>query len=196
MKGVILFIISISFFCCKTSRNGYSKMPQEKYNFEYMSNLTSKATQSNDTIVFLTLGGGYMRGVEHYHYSVKKINEKTFVQRISNFQKFRLIEIPSSTFPWTYITDNINRFVSDTIKNEKKIITEDGKILQQQIASHGPTTSLRIKLGKTEHKIYLAPLVNSCNNGNINLELIDKTKRSILTLDYKPSEQIKYKWER
>ena len=196
IKIYSVILIAIYLSCCKTSRNGYSKMAQVKYDFDYMNNMTSELIKTNDTIIFLTLGGGYMRGIEHNYYSIKKDGEKTFVQRVSNFQKFRVVEINSSNFPWLYIKDNFDKFTLDTIKNYKEIKTDDGKTLYQGSASHGKTTSLNIKLGNSLHKIFLEPLVDSYNIGNINLDLIDKIKAAILTLGYEPSEQIKYKWER
>jgi len=179
-------------FGCKN----LTKMPQVKYELAEERKNEFASTNQIDTIIFLTLGSGYLRGSEHNHYTVIKKNDKTIVKRTSNFQKFKPTEISSLSFPWHFLINNYDKLVSDTIKNEKVIVTEAGKILYQQSANHGPTTFLRVKLGETEHEIYLAPLVDSYNIGNINLDLIDKIKTSILTLDYKPSERIRYKWER
>jgi hypothetical protein len=172
------------------------KVPQAKYDLSEERKTEYERLSKNDTVIFLTLGSGYFTGSEQNHYSVTKRNDKTIVNRTSNFQKFEKIEISSSSFPWQYILDNYDKFVSDIIKTEKKIITEDGKILYQQAASHGQTTFLKVKLGETEHQIYLAPLVDSYNQGNINLDLIEKTKKTILTLEFKPREKINYQRER
>ena len=188
---ILVFLTVLNIGCMNMS-----KMPQVKYDLSEERKTEYESLSHNDTVIFLTLGSGYLRGSEHNHYSVTKRNDKTIVNRTSNFQKFENIEISSSSFPWLYILDNYDNFVSNTIKTEKKIIAEDGKILYQQAASHGPTTFLKVKLGKAEHQIYLAPLVDSYNEGNINLDLIEKIKNAILTLDYKPREKIKYKWER
>jgi hypothetical protein len=172
-------------------------MPQVKYDLaEERKKEYEEISKQVDTIIFLTLGSGYMRGLEHNHFTVIKKNDKTIVKRTSNFQKFKQTEISSSSFPWQFVRDNFDKFVKDSIKNEKKIVTEDGRIMYKQSASHGPTTFLLVKLGDNEHQIYLAPLVDSYNEGNLNLVLIERIKNTILSLDYKPRERIKYKWER
>jgi|GEM_PF-6607070 len=196
IKSVLFFLTSFYLVGCKTSENGYSKMSQVRYDLTEERKKEYESFNQIDTVVFLTLGSGYLRGSEHNHYTVTKRNDKTIVTRTSNFQKFKQTEISSSSFPWEFLVDNFDKFIYDTIKNEKKIVAEDGRILYQQSASHGPTTFLKVKLGEKEHKIYLAPLVDSYNEGNINLDLIERIKNTILTLDYKPSEKIKYKWER
>lgn len=196
IKSTLFFLASCYFVSCKTSKNGYSKMPQDRYNLMEERKKEYESSNQNDTVVFLTLGSGYLRGSEHNHYTITKRNDKTIVSRTSNFQKFKQTEISSSSFPWKFLVDNFDKFINDTIKNEKKILAEDGRILYQQSASHGPTTFLKLKLGEKEHKIYLAPLVDSFNEGNINLDLIERIKNAILTLDYKPVKKVKYKWER
>ena len=188
---ILVFLTVINIGC-----NNMSKMPLTKYDLSEVRKTEYESLSHSDTVIFLTLGSGYLRGSEHNHYTVTKRNDKTIVNRTSNFQKFEKIEISSSSFPWLYILDNYDKFISDTIKTEKKIITEDGKVLYQQGASHGPTTFLKVKLGEFEHQIYLAPLVDSYNEGNKNLDLIEKVKNTILSLDYKPKERIKFKWER
>jgi hypothetical protein len=193
------FIVLIGFIAMtllNASCKNISKIPQVKYNLSEVSKKDYEIFNYNDTVVFLKLGSGYLRGSEHNYYSVKKKNGKTIVDRISNFQKFKTIEISSSNFPWKYIIENFDKFTLDTIKTEEKIVTEDGRTIHGKAASHGPTTFMKVKLGETEHQIYLAPLVDSFNDGNINLDLIEKTKNSIILLDFIPSERIKYKRER
>lgn len=193
IKGwsIVVFLTIVNMGCMNIT-----KMPQDKYDLSKEMKWEYESLGQNDTVIFLTLGSGNIRGSEHNHYFVTKICDKTFVQRTSNFQKFEKIEISSLSFPWSYIHDHYEKFISDTIKTDKKITAEDGKVLYQQAASDGPTTFLKVKLGRAEHQIYLAPLVDSYNEGNINLDLIEKIKNSIINLAYTPSDRIKYKWER
>lgn len=196
IKIVLFFLTSFYFVGCKTSKNGYSKMPHVQHDLTEERKKEYESFNQIDSVVLLTLSSGYKTGSEHNHYTITKRNDKTIVTRTSNFQKFKQTEISSSSFPWEFLVDNFDKFIDDTIKNEKKILAKDGRILYQQSASHGPTIFLKVKLGEKEYEIYLAPLVDSYNEGNINLDLIQRIKNTILTLDYRPSEKIKYKWER
>jgi hypothetical protein len=182
---ILVFLTVLNIGCKNMSR-----MPQARYDLLEEKKTEYESLSHNDTVIFLTLGS---MGSEHNHYSVTKRNDKTIVNRTSKFQKFERIEISSSSFPWLYILDNNDKFVSDTIKTEKKIITEDGEILYPVAKRHGSATFLKVKLGETEHQIYL---VDNYNEGNINLDLIEKIKNTILSIDYKPRERIEYKWER
>jgi hypothetical protein len=163
-------------------------MPQVKYDFDYMNNMTSELIKTNDTIVFLTLGGGYMRGVEHNYYSIKKEGEKTFVQRVSNFQKFKAVEIKSSNFPWLYIKDNFDNFTLDTTAQES--INPTGVLVIGTFSEQGPKkcsgieikqyseTTMTDRLKKFFDKIKCITVDHKTPFDTIqNLDLIDSFRR-------------------
>ncbi len=173
-----------------------SKMPQAKYDLSEERKMDYESFNQIDTVIFLTLGSGYLRGSEHNYYLITKKSDKTIVKRTSNFQRFNQTEISSTSFPWQFLIENFDKFINDPIIDEIRIETKDGILIQKLSGSHGRTTFLKVILGEKVHQINMEPLVDINNIGNKNLDLIEKIKNSILTLEYKPSERIRYKWER
>jgi hypothetical protein len=194
LLSVILLIII--FNCCRTAKNGYSRMPRVKYDFDCMSAMKSKLIKTNDTVIVLQFGNGSVRGTQHNFYSIVKKGKRTEIHRVSNFQKFKKQKIVSFQFPWLYIIDNSEKFKLDTIKNYREIKNADGSISYQDAPSYGRTISVHIRLGNYLHNELLFKEFDTRNKGNSNLDLIEKVRALVDSLNYVPKEQGRYKWER
>ena len=185
-------LLILGFFSCKN----WSKTPQVRYDLSKERKQNYENKSKNDTIIFITLGGGYKKDTEHNYYSISKLNSKTTIQRTSNFQKFKTLEIESIDFPWSFLFENYNKLKNDRIVTEIRE-TENGLITIRKISgSHGKTSAMKIKINNFEHEFYLAPFIEEFNKDNKNIILLRRIKSSILKLNFEPVEKIKYKLER
>lgn len=189
-------ILSISLTINLISCKNHSKIPQVKYDLSELEKQDKINSTLNDTIIYLRFSGGNIRVVEHTYYLIKKLNKKTEIQRTSNFQKFKTLEIESSDFPWTFIFNNYDKLIQEKIATEKKVYTKDYVTIYKYSGTHGKTTSLTIKTDKVVNSIYLPPLIEDINEDNINIVLLKKIRSSVVDLNYTPCEKVKYKWDR
>ena len=183
---------------CKTAENGYSEMPQNRYDLAKVYNEYLNSISPLDTAIVLKLNCSGMcnRGLENSIFLFSKRNKTTEVVRISNHRKYKNILLTDSGIAWASIIANFNDFKSDNIKTYEDVIL-DNRILRKQLhGSDGNTQSLALSFGQSKHNIYLGSLVIYSNEENKNVILINQLTEIANNLNWEPSEKIKYKMER
>ena len=194
-----IIVLSVILISCKTTENGYTKIPQQRYDINKIKqDKLQNISLNNDTAIILELNcsGMCIRGIENNLFILRKNGNITEIDRISNLRKFQIYKSTEPIINWDNILFNIQLYIKDTIFPYKKIIGDDNRIYIVEAGSDGKTQQMDILFGKIKHNVYLAPFVDSYNKNNINLKLIIKLTNIVYNIPWVATEKIKYKMER
>ena len=196
IRSLITILILIVFIGCKTGKNGYYPTACQRHDLKKMRINYINTLKEDDTFVLLRLScSGCIQGSEKDLFIFKKQLKDTKIDRISNFRKFKSINVSDSVINWNEIILNINSYINDTIR-EYKEITGGDKVLFQGPASHGNVQGLDICFGKIKHSVFLGPLVDGYNIDNKNVYFIRRLSQLVNGITWIPIEKIKTKMKR
>lgn len=189
---MVILIVS-----CRTVKNGYFKMPVNRYDINAIKKERIKDLLHTDTVIILELScsGMCSRGTENDIFIFTKKSEQTQIERISNHRKYKTFYLTDSSIKWNNIIVNIQSYIDDKIIDYEEVV-ENNKTYRVFQSSDGKTQSLDICYDNIKHRVYLGPLVDTFNKNNINLKLIKELRELVYRISWVPSEKIKFKMTR
>lgn len=195
--NTILFALLL-FIGCKTMKNGYFKMPQNRYDIGDLRIQNIRNASPDDTFIMISINcsGLCTRGIEKDLFVFKKKGEVTKIERTSNLRKYKTISLTDTTIRWLNILGNIQLYQKDKIKECKITIEKDGSTSYQFGLSDGKTQQLDICFNHFQHNVYLGPGIEAFNINNMNLKLINVLSEIAYRATWVPIEKIRFKRER